>query len=39
MAAKQILFGIDAREKILDVVTTLSRAVKATLAQEVAMSS
>ncbi|MFT5088165.1 MAG: chaperonin GroEL, partial [Planctomycetota bacterium] len=31
MAAKQILFGIDAREKILDGVTMLSRAVKATL--------
>ena len=31
MAAKQLLYGIDAREKILDGVTVLSRAVKATL--------
>ena len=31
MAAKQISFGIDAREKILDGVTILSKAVKATL--------
>ena len=31
MAAKQLIFGMDAREKILDGVSTLSRAVKATL--------
>ncbi len=31
MSAKQISFGIDARDKILDGITTLSNAVKATL--------
>ena len=31
MAAKQLIFGMDAREKILEGVTVLSRAVKATL--------
>ena len=31
MAAKQISFGIDARDKVLDGITTLSKAVKATL--------
>ena len=31
MAAKQLLFGMDAREKILEGVSILSRAVKATL--------
>ena len=31
MAAKQLSFGVDAREKILDGVTILSKAVKATL--------
>ncbi len=31
MAAKQISFGIDARDKVLNGITTLSKAVKATL--------
>ena len=31
MAAKQLIYGIDARKKVLDGVALLSRAVKATL--------
>ena len=31
MAAKQLAYGVDARDKILDGVTLLSKAVKATL--------